>query len=81
MERLFPTPIKLSRLKKNPVPHWDECLKAFRKKKREKKKEDKGRKGERLILLSSPSTQLRPKRTAGPHTSQRSRHNGLTDLA
>lgn len=71
MERLFPAPIKLSRLKKNknPIPCWDERLKAFRKK-RKKKKTKAVR--ERVILLSSQNSQLRPKLTAGSRTSQRS---------
>lgn len=72
MERLFPAPIKLSRLKKNknPIPRWDERLKAFRKKRKKKKKTKAVR--ERVILLSSQNSQLRPKLTAGSRTSQRS---------
>lgn len=62
MEKLFPTLIKLSRLKKNLFPLWDERLKAFHKKKMK----------ERLILMSSQNRQLRPKLAAGSCTSQRS---------
>lgn len=48
--------------KKNPLPHWDEPLKAFH----EKKMKD------RLILMSSQNHQLRAKLAAGSCTSQRS---------
>lgn len=70
--KTFPCSNKVVKIKKNknPIPRWDERLKAFRKKRKKKKKTKAVR--ERVILLSSQNSQLRPKLTAGSRTSQRS---------